>query len=435
MTHMLGRAALAGLVLLLSAGPAQSLIVYHSYGGCSLGGGICDPGLNQTAYVPPTAVTSGGDFSWQGALCPVPPGPDYACGSIFGQATHDSLGLTMRAACNLRRHDAASGAGRQVYAGAEIEVYGMTGSIATPTAGFAKFHFGLGGTYSATSSGSAVTVIARGYATLNADTQHYIQCTGTDCGGVVSECTIGSSCAITVPYALDTPGAWSPGFFGVRLRTDVSSGATPFTLTGWDAEAFANFEDTLALTAITVEDMNHQPVPGAYFTIPDADGMGNDFIVPSEPPPITTTTLATASSTTTITTTTTTLATTSSTTTLATASTTTTLPGCTNEASYPSVRCRLDALGTAVEAGVPAGRLATKLGALIGRTRGAVTGTEAATTPRKRKKGLKGAIRTLGSFAKKLRTKQARTLDEALRTTLGTTADALRTDLKALKAR
>jgi hypothetical protein len=408
-----GRVALAGLVLLFSAVPARSLVVYHAYGGCSIGGGICDPGLNQTANAPPITVTSGGDFSWGGALCPVPPGPDYACGSIFGQATQDFLGLTMRAACNLRRHDAASGAGRQVYAGAEIDVYGMTGSIATPAMGFAKFHFGLGGTYSATSSGSAVTVVARGLATLNADTQHYVQCTGTDCDGVASECTGGSPCAISIPYAMDTPGAWSPGFFGVRLRTDVSAYATPFDLAGWDAEAFANFQDTLALTAITIEDVNHQPVPGAYFTIPDADGMGNDFVVPTEPPATTTTTVPTTGSSTT---------------------TSTTVPGCTSELSYPSVRCRLDALGTAVQAGVPAGPFATKLSALVGRTLDGVTRAEAATTPRKRKKGLARAIRTLGRFARKLRSKKARTLDEALRTALGTTADALRTDLKTLKA-
>jgi hypothetical protein len=66
---------------------------------------------------------------------------------LFGEATLDFTGLTMRAACNLRRHDAASGVGRQVYAGADIDVYGMTGSVATPATGFAKFHFGLSGTF------------------------------------------------------------------------------------------------------------------------------------------------------------------------------------------------------------------------------------------------------------------------------------------------
>ncbi len=406
MKRTLGRAALAGLVLLLSAGTARSLVVYHSYGGCSLGGGVCDPGLNRTVNSPPSNVTSG-DFSWRGALCPQPPGPDYACASIFGQATRDT-GLTMRAACNLRRHDAASGAGRQVYAGAEIEVYGMTGSVATPTTGFAKFHFGLGGTFSATRSDPAVTVVAHGYATLNADTQHYIQCTGTDCGGVAGECAIGSPCAITIPYALSpTPGVWSPGVFIVRLRTDVASGATPPTLTGWDAETFANFEDTVALVAITVEDVNHQPVPDAYFTIPDADGMGNAFVVPNEPPPTTTSTLPTTS---------------------------TTLPGCTGQASYSSVHCRLDSLGLAVQTGVPAGPLATQLGALVGGTRDAVARSEAATTPRKRKKALAGAVRSISRFAKKLRSKKAKTLDDAVRGGLGTAADAIRTDLKALKA-
>ncbi len=411
MKSTLGRVALAGFALLLSAGTARSLIVYNAYGGCSLGGGICDPGLNHTANAPPVTSTSGGDFSWGGALCPALTTPDYACASIFGQATLDFTGLTLRAASNLRRHDAASGAGRQVYAGAEIEVYGMTGSASVPPTGFAKFHFGLGGTFSTTRSDPAVTVVAHGYSTLSADTQHYIQCTGTDCAGAASECAIGSPCAITIPYTSNpTPGTWSPGVFRVRLRTDVAAGATPPTLAGWDAETFANFQDTVALTAITVEDVNHQPVPGAYFTIPDADGKGNAFIVPSEPPPTTTSTLSALST------------------------TTTTLPGCTRQASYPSVRCRLDALGTAVQAGVPAGPLATQLGALVGRTRDAVAGAEAATTPRKRKKALAGAVRSLGSFAKKLRSKKAKTLDDAVRSVLGTAADGLRTDLKAFKA-
>jgi hypothetical protein len=140
-------ATLLGFVLVLSPGTAQSFINYHAYGGCSLGGGICDPGLNQTSTVPTVTATSGGDFSWTGALCPAPTTPDYACASIFGEATLDFTGLTMRAACNLRRHDAASGVGRQVYAGADIDVYGMTGSVATPATGFAKFHFGLSGTF------------------------------------------------------------------------------------------------------------------------------------------------------------------------------------------------------------------------------------------------------------------------------------------------
>jgi hypothetical protein len=158
--------------------------------------------------------------------------------------------------------------------------------------------------------------------------------------------------------------------------------------------------------------VNHQPVPGAYFTIPDADGMGNAFVVPTEPPPTTTSTLSTTTSTV----------------------TTTTLPGCTNEASYASVRCRLDALDAAVQLGVPAGRLATKLGALVGRARDAVTRAETATTPRKVKKGLAGGIRALKRFAKKLRSKKAQALDDALRTTLGAAADTMRADLTVLKA-
>lgn len=87
-----------------------------------------------------------------------------------------------------------------------------------------------------------------------------------------------------------------------------------------------------------------------------------------------------------------------------------------------------------MQAGVPAGPLATQLGTLVGGTRDAVAHAESATTPRKRKKALAGAGRSLGRFAKNLRSKKARTLDDALRSARGTAADAIRTDVKALKA-
>jgi hypothetical protein len=293
------RLAALALLLLLSAGTARGIVVYRSEGGTNIVGFGSNLNFLKDTYTPPSTSTTGGDFSYGGALCPSPTTQNYLCGSIFGQATRDFMGLTMRASCNQRRHAAAAGMGGIIYGGAEITVIGMHGSAAAPASGFAKFHFGLGGTFSTTRSDAAVTVHATGYSFLSADKQRFIQCTGTNCGTLVSECAIGGgACEISVPYS-DAPGTWSPGYYFVRLRTDVYMGATPSTLTGWDATAFANFADTLALTAITIEDVNHQAVPGAYFTIPDADGMGNDWVVPTEPPPPpTTTTLASTTTTT-----------------------------------------------------------------------------------------------------------------------------------------
>jgi hypothetical protein len=124
------------------------------------------------------------------------------------------------------------------------------------------------------------------------------------------------------------------------------------------------------------------------------------------------------------------------TTTLGPATTTTTLPGCPSGASFPSVRCRLDELATAVGVGVPPGKLATRLGALLQTARGAVERAEqhaAAGKTRPLRKQLGRAIRALSRFVRKLQGRAAGTLDPAVRDAFFAAAAALRVDLTTLR--
>lgn len=434
-----GRAAIVGFAVLLSAATARGTVTYRSGGGCNLGGQTCDFGLLLDEQTPPSTSTSFHDFSWGGAACPAPTTHDYACGYFFGQATLDYMGLTLRASSNLRRHDAALGAERVVTGTAEITVTGMTGSVATPTTGFAKFHFGLAGTFSTTRSDPAVVIDATAYSFLVADAQHFLQCTGTNCGGVVAECALGADCVISVPYSTVTPGMWNPGYYIVHLNTGVSLAADPQTLAGWDATGFVNFQDTVALTAIEIEDSDHQPVPGAYFTIPDADGNGNPFVVPTQPPPSTTSTTTTTVATTTSVTATTTSAhppTTTTTVVSPATTTTTTLPGatCVHAATLPSIDCRLGQLQALVRSDVPPGALQNQLLAALSQARiktGQVEALRAAGKKHPARSAVGHVISALDSFKQRLKSHAARHLS-AKTMLLADVADVLK-DLRAVR--
>ena len=98
-------------------------------------------------------------------------------------------------------------------------------------------------------------------------------------------------CARTTD-ALSSAG-WHPtDLIRVRLRTDVGI-TSPLGVAGWDAEAIADFGDTLQLPAIEIQDRDHLPVPGAHIVIPDASGPGTMLDLDNTPPSTTTTATST----------------------------------------------------------------------------------------------------------------------------------------------
>lgn len=127
--------------------------------------------------------------------------------------------------------------------------------------------------------------------------------------------------------------------------------------------------------------------------------------------------------------------TTTSTTSVAGTTTTTTMPpgGCAQEATAASVLCRLAALAQAVTAATSE-PLTPPLAALAGKAVEAVQAAEAAATPRLRKKELGRAVKALGAFGKKLRSRKAKALEQSVRDQLAATAAAIRADVKAMRA-
>jgi hypothetical protein len=124
---------------------------------------------------------------------------------------------------------------------------------------------------------------------------------------------------------------------------------------------------------------------------------------------------------------------TTTTTTVAGATTTTTLPGCTQGPTSASVLCRLGELSQAVTSATT-DPLKTQLTGLIAKAVQGVQGADAATKAKSRKKSIGRALKAMGGFGKKLKSKKAKSLDAGVRTQLGTLADSIRTDLKALRA-
>jgi Tol biopolymer transport system component len=110
-----------------------------------------------------------------------------------------------------------------------------------------------------------------------------------------------------------------------------------------------------------------------------------------------------------------------------------TVAGCTVAATFASVKCRLDELSAAEAAGLPAGRLATKLAKLLGQARTGITAAEGLGHTRKARKSLGKAAKALGAFGHALGTKAAKKLDPATVASLKAAAAALRQDIAALR--
>jgi hypothetical protein len=283
-----GRLGLAFCALLAVVAPAHAIIFYESEAGWFLPGyGQDDVSILHQLTVPPAVSSAGGGFSYHGALCPALGTPNYLCAHMESRAELLGNRLSLHSEARLTRHDATGvGSSDLVHADTVIEVYGMAFSAVAPPVGFAVFNFGLTGTVSSSASAGA-TVQAFAVATLQAPGLTALQCDGYPC------------VPIPVRYSGNPSdsSAWHPtDVIRVRLRSDVSTGA-PLGVNGWDAEAVADFGDTLQLLSVEVQDENHVPVPGAYAFVPNADGNGTTLTISSDPPSTTTTVGATTTTT------------------------------------------------------------------------------------------------------------------------------------------
>ena len=181
---------------------------------------------------------------------------------------------------------------------------------------------------------------------------------------------------------------WDPGAPGgtailVDLRTDAITSAPMGVV--FDAEAVADFKDTLELLSIECKDANGATVPGVSLIITDNQGQPM-YTFPNTPPTATTTTTTIAEATTT---TTTTLEGATTTTTVAEDDhhhvaggtvTTTTLPAaCADGATFASVTCRLAELLQAVQTAAD-GTVESKLAGKVSAAQQAVTAAEHALT-------------------------------------------------------
>jgi len=382
---------LAGVAFaLLTAVPdAGASIIYETEAGWFF------PGVGNQGSIPhggSTPQTSfSGDFSFGGALCPAVGTSDYLCANVFAEATNTFEGLTLRASARVVRHDGAVGGSHLTHGTAKITMCNLSGSIATP-ASIAKFHIGLTGTTSASASDPVILVQAFGVARFQGAP---IQCSGT------------SLCEpVTVPQ-FDPAGCTS-----LELRADAAFSSVQ-NVTGWDGEVVANFADTMTLLAIEGLDENGQPIPGLQFSATDAQGMPI-ITFPNVVPPSTTTTTTAPGATT----------------------TTTIIPGgCAVQATYASVRCRLDALVAAIGAS-DAGTLAQKLTAKVSAARSAVDRAEQTLGQRKgkpSKAALRKALKSLKAYAKILGSKKARRdIPEATLSALGAPVPGVRSDVRGL---
>ena len=212
----------------------------------------------------------------------------------------------------------------------------------------------------------------------------------------------------------------------------------------FDAEAVADFKDTLELLSIECKDANGATVPGVSLIITDNQGQPM-YTFPNSPPTATTTTTTIAEATTT---TTTTLEGATTTTTVAEATTTTTLRGgtvttttlpaaCADGATFASVTCRLAELLQAVQTAAD-GTVGSKLAGKVSAAQQAVTAAEHAltTSHKQSSKRISKALNALAAYLRGLKTHNAkRALQKDIRAALAAPVVALRADLKTLRGK
>ncbi len=383
---VVGIALVAGLLLVPRR--ASALTTYTTEAGWLIPGG--EGSIPHESQTPPV-TSSSGDFSFGGALCPAAGTTDYFCANVFAQATLDADGVALRASAHVARHDGTTlGVSYLAHGDASVTMCGLAGAIATP-ASIVKFDIGLSGTASKTTAPAGILVQAFGTVFFN---------------GVPIQCVGDSVCSVEVSNFV--PGSCNT----LRLRADAAF-ANQASVTGWDAEATADFADTLRLLAIEPLDENGQPIPGQQYSLTDAQGTPV-YAVPTSPTSSSTTTTTLPGGTT----------------------TTTTLPGgCDLLTAHAAVRCGLDALAaqvTASDAGALAGRLRKRLA----QAKTAVARAEQVLGRRKGRASaaaLRKALRSLDAYGKTLRSKKAeRTVPAATRTALAAPLETLRTAVAAL---
>jgi hypothetical protein len=311
---------------------------------------------------------------------------------VFAEAAISDRLLTVRASARIARGDATdfAGAGYLSHGQANIQMCGLTGSIDSPVKS-AVFEIGLAGTTSKSQSDGSLVTQAFGVARFN---------------GVILNCAGDYLCPpVTVPW---TTG----GCYTLDLRADAAI-SNPAGASGWDAEASADFSDTMQLLAVHALDDNDQPIPDFEFSVTDANGT---------PVTIPNTVQTTTTSTTTV---------------PGTGVTTTTIVsgGCVAAATYDSVRCRIDALLAAVGAS-DAGALAPKLTTKLTAARAAVDQAEQVLGQRHGKASkiaLKKALKALKGYERTLASKKARrTIADATRAELGAPVAELQAHVQGL---
>lgn len=394
-------AAVAGIALvaglLLAPRRVAALVTFNTEAGWLIPGS--EGSIPHQSQTPPV-TSSSGDFSFGGALCPAAGTPDFFCANVFAQATLDAGGVALRASARVARHDGTTpGVSYLAHGDAWVTMCELAGAIATP-ASIVKFDIGLSGTAAKSPAPAGILVQAFGTAFFN---------------GIPIQCAGDSICSVEVSNFV--PGSCNT----LRLRADAAF-ANQAGVTGWDAEATADFADTLRLLAIEPLDENRQPIPGQQYSLTDAQGTPV-YAVPTSPASSSTTTLPSGSTTTT-------------TTRPGGATTTTTLPGeCDLLAAHAAARCRLDALAARVTAS-DAGALATRLRTRLVQAKAAIERAEQVLGRRKGRAAaaaIRKALRGLDGYAKILRSKKAeRTVPAATRMELGAPLETLRTVVSAL---
>jgi len=264
--------AVLTLVLLTAVSPARAFVQWEASGGTNSAGY-----LTQRSD-PPVIVTSGD-------TCPAVNPPD-SCASYYGEANlvGSNGGLfTLHASARLRMTNATgTGFVQLVYGGARAWIIGLAFSSVAPPVSQVYFNFRLHGTRLETTTNGDVKVVGTGLAYLSADAQHYLQCSADAC----------------LPIVVNVSSAWNPNAEGgtsflLDLRTDAN--ITAPLGAQFDAEAFADFRDTLELLSIEPKDANGDTVPDVSLVIKDVLGQ-TTYTFPNAQP-TTTTTLAGATTT------------------------------------------------------------------------------------------------------------------------------------------
>ena len=253
---------------------AGAIVIYRAEGTHNLGSGGYD--LDE-GYTPQTVTF--GNFSFNGALCPAPGTPNFACGRVFAQADLvQGRQVVLRSESRLTRGNSSGLAALELVAAtADVQIY--TGTATPSPVGTAYVDLLLSGTESATTSEPG-RIVPEAFHTLRVN-------------GTLTQCTVGALCKVEMPD-------WNGEYLRLTLRTDARvTNPEAGSLGGWSAEMISDFSNTLELVAIELYDTNGQHMTDARVTV--GDGMGGVlFDIPTSVEETTTTTIATTTTSTSV---------------------------------------------------------------------------------------------------------------------------------------